>query len=70
MNMEKETILSSRDYPAAGVQKHIRLLDCTLRDGGHINQGKFGEIVIKSGYLVLDFKGIVFMNIMFPLLTL
>lgn len=29
-------------------QKHIRLLDCTLRDGGHINQGEFGEIVIKN----------------------
>lgn len=24
--------------------QHIRLLDCTLRDGGHINQGQFGEI--------------------------
>lgn len=29
-------------------QKHIRLLDCTLRDGEHINQGEFGEIVIKN----------------------
>lgn len=28
--------------------EHIRLLDCTLRDGGHINKGKFGEITIKS----------------------
>lgn len=28
--------------------KHIRLLDCTLRDGGHINQGEFGEIAIKN----------------------
>lgn len=28
--------------------KHIRLLDCTLRDGGHINQGEFGEITIKN----------------------
>lgn len=28
--------------------KSIRLLDCTLRDGGHINQGKFGENVIKN----------------------
>lgn len=26
----------------------IRLLDCTLRDGGHINQGKFGKNVIKA----------------------
>lgn len=26
----------------------IKLLDCTLRDGGHINQGKFGKNVIKS----------------------
>ena len=30
------------------MDKHIRLLDCTLRDGGHIVQGKFGENVIKS----------------------
>ena len=28
--------------------KEIRLLDCTLRDGGHINQGVFGKNVIKS----------------------
>lgn len=26
----------------------IKLLDCTLRDGGHINQGEFGHNVIKS----------------------
>ena len=26
----------------------IKLLDCTLRDGGHINQGTFGYNVIKS----------------------
>lgn len=26
----------------------IRLLDCTLRDGGHINQGRFGKNVIKA----------------------
>lgn len=28
--------------------QHIRLLDCTLRDGGHINQGQFGEMAIKN----------------------
>lgn len=27
--------------------KEIQLLDCTLRDGGHLNEGKFGEYVIK-----------------------
>ena len=26
----------------------VRLLDCTLRDGGHINQGNFGKNVIKA----------------------
>lgn len=26
----------------------IKLLDCTLRDGGHINSGRFGKLVIKS----------------------
>lgn len=30
------------------MEKHIRLLDCTLRDGGHIVQGVFGEDVIKN----------------------
>lgn len=30
------------------MDKHIRLLDCTLRDGGHIVQGKFGENVIRN----------------------
>ena len=30
------------------MEKHIRLLDCTLRDGGHIVQGKFGESVIRN----------------------
>lgn len=30
------------------MEKHIRLLDCTLRDGGHIVKGKFGESVIKN----------------------
>lgn len=30
------------------MEQHIRLLDCTLRDGGHLNEGKFGEKVIKN----------------------
>ena len=30
------------------MEPHIRLLDCTLRDGGHINQGRFGEVIIKN----------------------
>ncbi len=30
------------------MEPHIRLLDCTLRDGGHINQSEFGEDVIKN----------------------
>lgn len=30
------------------MERHIRLLDCTLRDGGHIVQGKFGVTVIKN----------------------
>ena len=30
------------------MERHIRLLDCTLRDGGHIVQGRFGEAVIKN----------------------
>ena len=28
--------------------KHVRLLDCTLRDGGHLNKGKFGKEVIRG----------------------
>lgn len=27
---------------------NIKLLDCTLRDGGHVTQGKFGENIIKA----------------------
>lgn len=30
------------------MEPHIRLLDCTLRDGGHIVAGKFGEDVIRN----------------------
>lgn len=30
------------------MEKHIRLLDCTLRDGGHIVQGCFGKNTIKN----------------------
>ena len=30
------------------MENHIRLLDCTLRDGGHIVNGVFGETVIKN----------------------
>lgn len=30
------------------MDKHIRLLDCTLRDGGHINDGEFGENKIRN----------------------
>lgn len=30
------------------MENHIRLLDCTLRDGGHIVNGVFGEQVIKN----------------------
>ena len=29
-------------------EKHIRLLDCSLRDGGHLTQGFFGKDVIKD----------------------
>lgn len=30
------------------MEKHVSLLDCTLRDGGHIVQGRFGETTIKN----------------------
>lgn len=30
------------------MEPHIRLLDCTLRDGGHIVAGNFGERVIRN----------------------
>ena len=29
-------------------QRQIRLLDCTLRDGGHLVEGCFGREVIKN----------------------
>jgi len=30
------------------MEQRVRLLDCTLRDGGHLNNGNFGESVIKG----------------------
>lgn len=30
------------------IQRQIQLLDCTLRDGGHLNEGRFGREVIKN----------------------
>ena len=30
------------------MESHIRLLDCTLRDGGHVVSGIFGEEVIRN----------------------
>lgn len=34
--------------------KKIRLLDCTLRDGSHLNEGDFGEKVIRGTINLLD----------------
>ncbi len=38
--------------------KNIRLLDCTLRDGGFVNQWKFGEDCITNIYERLELAGI------------
>lgn len=36
----------------------IRLLDCTLRDGGYINDWKFGEKAIQNTVLDLTETGV------------
>lgn len=38
--------------------KRIRLLDCTLRDGGHIVNGAFGEDVIRNTIRCLVYSGV------------
>ena len=38
--------------------KRIRLLDCTLRDGGFVNEWKFGEECIINIFERLELAGI------------
>lgn len=43
----------------------IKLLDCTLRDGGYINDWKFGHSVITGTYKKLDAAGVDFIEVGF-----
>lgn len=43
----------------------IKLLDCTLRDGGHQNRSLFGEDVIKNIIIGLDHAGVDYIEIGF-----
>ena len=45
--------------------KHIKLLDCTMRDGGYINDWKFGHSTIVSIYKRLDDSGVDFIEVGF-----
>lgn len=45
--------------------KKIKLLDCTLRDGGYINDWEFGHSVITSTYKRLDEAGVDYIEVGF-----
>lgn len=45
--------------------KEIKLLDCTLRDGGYINDWNFGHSVIAGTYKRLDAAGVDFIEVGF-----
>lgn len=45
--------------------KKIKLLDCTLRDGGYINDWEFGHSVITGTYKRLDAAGVDFIEVGF-----
>lgn len=45
--------------------KKIKLLDCTLRDGGYINDWEFGHSVITGTYKRLDVAGVDFIEVGF-----
>lgn len=47
------------------MSKKIRLLDCTLRDGGYINDWEFGHSVIMSTYKRLDAAGVDYIEVGF-----
>ena len=45
--------------------KSIKLLDCTLRDGGYVNNWEFGHSVIVGTYKRLDSSGVDFIEVGF-----
>jgi len=47
------------------VPKTVNLLDCTLRDGGYVNDWEFGHSVITSTYKRLDAAGVDYIEIGF-----
>ena len=47
------------------MSKKVKLLDCTLRDGGYVNDWNFGHSVITGTYKRLDAAGVDFIEIGF-----
>lgn len=47
------------------MQADIKLLDCTLRDGGYVNDWNFGHSVISGTYKRLDSAGVDFIEVGF-----
>ena len=45
--------------------KDIKLLDCTLRDGGYVNDWEFGHSIITGTYKRLDVAGVDFIEVGF-----
>lgn len=47
------------------MKKEVKLLDCTLRDGGYVNDWEFGHSVITGTYKRLDAAGVDFIEVGF-----
>ena len=47
------------------MQTDIKLLDCTLRDGGYVNDWNFGHSVISGTYKRLDSAGLDYIEVGF-----
>lgn len=47
------------------MHKNVKLLDCTLRDGGYVNDWNFGHSTIVSTYKRLDASGVEFIEVGF-----
>ena len=45
--------------------KNVKILDCTLRDGGYVNDWNFSHSVITGTYKRLDAAGIDFIEVGF-----
>ena len=47
------------------MEKNVQVLDCTLRDGGYVNDWNFGHSVITGIYKRLEAAGMDFIEVGF-----